>query len=95
VFNGHIHTTEMYDVDGVKYLMLGGGGAEQDPILPGRSKVKVPADYPSELYWKGEARREEYNYIMVDVDPGQKTKFTLHRFRPGSAEPFASVELFK
>ena len=32
VFNGHVHTTEMYDVDGVKYLMLGGGGAEQDPI---------------------------------------------------------------
>ena len=35
VFNGHIHTTELFDVDGVKYLMLGGGGAEQDPILPG------------------------------------------------------------
>jgi hypothetical protein len=44
VFNGHIHTTEMYDVDGVKYLMLGGGGAEQDPILPGRTSIKVPAD---------------------------------------------------
>jgi hypothetical protein len=26
VFNGHVHTTELYDVDGVKYLMLGGGG---------------------------------------------------------------------
>ena len=38
VFNGHVHTTEMYDVDGVKYLMLGGGGAEQDPILPGRTQ---------------------------------------------------------
>ena len=38
VFNGHVHTTELYDVDGVKYLMLGGGGAEQvDPILPGRT----------------------------------------------------------
>jgi hypothetical protein len=35
VFNGHVHTTELYQVDGVKYLMLG-GGAEQDPILPGR-----------------------------------------------------------
>ena len=34
VFNGHVHTTEIYEVDGVKYLMLGGGGAEQDPILP-------------------------------------------------------------
>ena len=95
VFNGHVHTTEMYDVDGVKYLMLGGGGAEQDPILPGRTSIKVPADYPPDLYWKGEPPKEEYNYVLVDVKPGQKTKFTLNRFRPWSAEPFATVELFK
>jgi hypothetical protein len=50
VFNGHVHTTEMYEVDGVKYLMLGGGGAEQDPILPGRTSNKVPVDYPPDLY---------------------------------------------
>ena len=95
VFNGHVHTTEMYDVDGVKYLLLGGGGAEQDPILPGRSTIKVPADYPSELYWKGQTREEEYNYVLVDVQPGQKTKFTLQRYRPEAAEPFGAVELFK
>ena len=41
VLNGHVHTTEIYDVDGVKYLMLGGGGAEQDPILPGRELVRL------------------------------------------------------
>jgi hypothetical protein len=40
VFNGHVHTTELYDVDGVKYLLLGGGGAEQDPILPGRTRSR-------------------------------------------------------
>ena len=96
VFNGHVHTTEMYDVDGVKYLMLGGGGAEQDPILPGRTSIKtLPADYPPDLYWKGQPPQEEYNYVLVDVKPGEKTKFTLNRFRPESAEPFASVELFK
>ena len=96
VFNGHVHTTEMYDVDGVKYLMLGGGGAEQDPILPGRTSIKtLPADYPPDLYWKGQPPEEEYNYVLVDVKPGEKTKFTLNRFRPESAEPFASVELFK
>jgi len=44
VLNGHVHTTEIYEVDGVKYLMLGGGGAEQDPILPGRTSIKVPAE---------------------------------------------------
>ena len=94
VFNGHVHTTEMYDVDGVKYLMLGGGGAEQDPILPGRTSIKVPADYPPDLYWKGQPPKEEYNYVLVDVVPDQKTKFTLSRFRPWSAEPFANVDLF-
>jgi hypothetical protein len=95
VFNGHVHTTEIYDVDGVKYLLLGGGGAEQDPILPGRTHIKVPADYPLDQYWKGESPREDYNYVLVDVEPGQTTKFTLNRLRPWSAEPFASVELFK
>src|SRR5258707_15098473 len=54
VFNGHVHTTEQFEVDGVKYLLLGGGGAEQDPILPGRTSIKVPANYPTDLYWKNE-----------------------------------------
>jgi hypothetical protein len=95
VFNGHVHTTELFDVDGVKYLVLGGGGAEQDPILPGRTSLKLPATYPPDQYWKGEPPREEYNYVLVEVQPGQPTKFTLNRFRPGSAEPFATAELFK
>jgi hypothetical protein len=95
VFNGHIHTTEIFETDGVKYLMLGGGGAEQDPILPGRTVFKVPADYPPDLYWKGAPPKEEYNYCVVDVKPGQKTMFTLNRFRPWSAEPFSTVQLFQ
>ena len=94
VFNGHVHTTELYDVDGVKYLLLGGGGAEQDPILPGRTHLKVPANYPPDQYWKGESPQEEYNYVLVDVQPGQATKFTLNRFRPESSEPFATLALF-
>jgi hypothetical protein len=95
VFNGHVHTTEVYEVDGVKYLLLGGGGAEQDPILPGRTHIKVPAGYPPDLYWKGESPKEEYNYLLVDVKPGEKTKFTINRFRPWAAEPFSSAELYK
>jgi hypothetical protein len=94
VFNGHVHTTELYEVDGVKYLLLGGGGAEQDPILPGRTSTKVPAGYPPDFYWNGEPPKEDYNYAIVDVQPSQKTKFTLNRFRPWSAEPFATVEVF-
>jgi hypothetical protein len=95
VFNGHVHTTELYDVDSVKYLLLGGGGAEQDPILPGRTSIKMPADYPKNLYRKIEPPNEEYTYVLVDVEPGQNTKFTINRFRPWSAKPFESVELFK
>jgi hypothetical protein len=76
-------------------MVLGGGGAEQDPILPGRTHIKVPANYPADQYWKGERPIEDYNYVVVNVQPGQKTKFTLNRFRPQSAEPFASVQLFE
>ena len=81
--------------DGVKYLVLGGGGAEQDPILPGGTHVKVPEGYPPDQYWKGAAPKEDYNYLHVEVPPGQPTKFTLNRFRPWSSEPFATVELYK
>jgi hypothetical protein len=95
VFNAHVHTTELFAVDGVKYLLLGGGGAEQDPTLPGRTSVKVPDNYPPDLYWKDEPPKEDYNYVHVDVQPGKPTKFTLNRFRPWAAEPFQSVELFK
>ena len=94
VFNGHVHTTEAYQVDSVKYLVLGGGGAEQDPILPGRTHIKVPEGYPLDQYWNGESPKEDYNYLHVEVKPGQPTKFTINRFRPWSAEPFATVELF-
>jgi Calcineurin-like phosphoesterase len=94
VFNGHVHTTEAYEVDGVKYLVLGGGGAEQDPILPGRTHIKVPDGYPLDEYWNGESPKEDYNFLHVAVVPGQPTKFTINRFRPWSAEPFATVELF-
>jgi hypothetical protein len=75
--------------------MLGGKDAEQDPILPGRTHIKVPTNYPQNLYWKGENRQEEYNYVLVDVQPEQKNAFTLKRFRPGATEPYATVKLFK
>jgi len=96
VFNGHVHTTELFQVDGVKYFVLGGGGAEQDPILPGRTTIEnLPADYPEDLYWKGEPPREDYNYLHVEVRPGKPTRFTINRFRPQSAKPFASVDVFE
>ncbi len=94
VFNGHVHTTELFDVDGVRYFVLGGGGAEQDPILPGRTAIPRPANYPPDLYWNGHPPTEEYNYMLVHVMPGRKSTFTLTRFRPWSGTPFDSIELF-
>ena len=91
-----MHTTELFEAEGVKYFVLGGGGAEQDPILPGRTKLpNLPADYPTDLYWKNEPPQEEYNYLHVEVRSGQPTKFTINRFRPESSEPFATVAVFK
>ena len=95
VFTGHVHTTYLYEADGVKYLMLGGGGGEQNPSLPGQAPPVVPAGYPAELYWQGALPKEEYNYLLVDVRPGSKTKFTMVRFRPGTAEPFSSAEIYR
>ena len=57
------------------------------------SKI-VPTDYPPDLYWKGKPPREEYNYVLVDVAPGEKTKLSMTRYRPGSAQPFATEALF-
>ena len=80
VFNGHNHATEIYDVDGVKYLLLGGGGAEQNPILPGQTTIKVPADYPPDLDRKSEPPKEDYNYVLVDVQPDQKNEVDIEPF---------------
>ena len=55
VFNGHVHTTELYEVDGVKYLLLGGGGAEQDPILPGRTQHQGARGLPAGSLLEGPA----------------------------------------
>lgn len=79
----------------MRYLLLGCGGAEQDPILHGRMHIKVTEGYPPDLYWKGGSPIEEYDCVLVHVQPGKPTNFTLNRFRPGWAEPFATVELFK
>lgn len=89
VFNGHVHTTELYLVDNIRYLVLGAGGGEQ------RHGVnQPPKDYPEELYWEGQPRVEDYNYLVVQVS-GKEIRFRLHRYRPNDENPFAVVELYK
>lgn len=90
VFNGHVHTTELYQVDGIRYLLLGGGGAPQ--VL---KAGKAPAGHPQELYWRGAPRQEDYNYLLAKVE-GRGLRLWLHRFRPGDpVAPFQKIELFQ
>ena len=50
---------------------------------------------PPNLYEKPTPPSEEYSYLLVDVEPGRSTKFTLNRFRPWSSKPFESVKLWR
>ncbi len=89
VFNGHIHTTEIYQVDGIRYLLLGAGGGEQ-----GYQANIPPKGYPEELYWKGQPRVEDYNYLRVQVS-NKGTRMWLRRYRPGAETPVEEVELYQ
>jgi len=78
VINSHTHTTEQYLVDGINYLVLGGGGAAQKFSYTQNPSTKT------ELYWKGRTpseRAEEYNYLRVTVD-GPRLVGVIHRWRP-------------
>ena len=75
-------------MDGVDYLVLGAGGAPQAFNLTGNPSPE------EELYWKGQIRVEEYNYLKVTVS-GPNLKRIIHRFRPADTmEPFGEVEVF-
>jgi hypothetical protein len=87
VFNGHVHATEAYRVDGVRYLVVGGGGGEQ-----GFDVLEMPAGYPPDLYWQGEPRQLDYNYLLVRVGP-QGLRITLERFRPNQFQPYGRVSV--
>ncbi len=87
VFNGHVHTTELYRVDGVRYMVLGGGGAPQ------KFHSQPPPGYPPELYWGSSPRLEEYNYLIARV-LGNQLKLTLYRYRPNQVQaPMGAVEV--
>ena len=55
VFNGHVHTTELYRGGRreVSCARRRGRGTRSDPSR--RTHIKVPAGYPPDLYWKGES----------------------------------------
>lgn len=87
VFTGHVHATEMYRVDGVRYFVAGGGGGEQN-----LSAKEMPQGYPEDLYWQGKPRVLDFNYLVVKV-AGEKLEITVERFRPNEFEPFETVNV--
>ncbi len=75
VFNGHNHTTEIYNYNAVKVIVAGGGGA------PAKQKyTPYPAPYKpvKELFWAAlgidkTKRPRRANYFTVDIDMKRKT----------------------
>lgn len=55
--------------------MLGGGGAERAPSSWAEHSTKCrPDDYPLDQFWKGEAPKQDYNYMHVGSE-GQPTRY--------------------
>ncbi len=89
VFSSHVHTTEQYLVDGISYQVIGGGGAPQ------KFTVGHNPSPQKELYWNGEERTEEYNYLDVAVN-GSHIRGTINRFRPlETSSPFGDRVIFQ
>ncbi|TYB91340.1 MAG: hypothetical protein FXF54_08775 [Kosmotoga sp.] len=87
VFNGHVHATEVYKVDGIRYFVLGGGGGEQT-----LNANEMPKNYPKDYYWQGEPRQLDYNYLIVSVN-GKDVEATIKRFRPNELKPFSQINI--
>lgn len=90
VFSGHVHTTEVYFKDNIRYFVLGGGGADQ-----AFKKNCEPGDYycSDELYWRGAQRVLEYNFMTVTTDD-KGPDFVLSRWRPATHTPYEQCEFF-
>jgi hypothetical protein len=54
----------------------------------------MPEDYPQDLYWRGNPRVEDYNYMLVEVN-GKDVKFTLKRFRPTAKNKYEDIPLYE
>ncbi len=84
VFNGHNHTTEVFKKEGIRFFVLGGGGAPQD------FSRKKWRDQPKELYWKN-GREERYTFLQVGV-MNDRVEFTMHEFHPAGEGRFKYIK---
>ena len=78
VFNGHNHTTELYQpAANISVLVAGGGGAPQRRLSPNLPSTAVKEIYAAkgakEVFWEAlgsttENRKQRINYWTIDVD---------------------------
>ena len=86
-----------FDFRDIRFIFLWSGKYDyRSPSLWDADRPKYAEQIVQLQQWLDDGRppQEEYNYVLVDVAPGEKTKFILTRYRPGSAEPFATEALF-
>jgi hypothetical protein len=98
VFNGHIHTYERFERNGVEYVTSGGGGAEPYPLLfRGSEDLYRDTAFPVYHYLTLDYRDGKLHAVMWKVkDPDaknlsveQKDEFTL------TADPTKTGKLIK
>jgi len=75
VFNGHAHNYERIEVDGVTYLVLGGGGAVPRELAPTRVAGSIVATENHNFYARISASPDEISVDIVSVAEATETTF--------------------
>ncbi|HDS29078.1 MAG TPA: hypothetical protein ENN96_01195 [Candidatus Acetothermia bacterium] len=100
VFNGHAHNYERLEVDGVTYLVVGGGGAVPRALADSRVQGSIVAREGYNFYLRVEASPRGIDVDVISVARADEETFErtggelLDRFRltsPGSVERRGSV----
>lgn len=88
VFNGHNHTTELYNPEpGVLVLVAGGGGAPQEKAIKKQVHEHAKEYQPEELFWRKiePARNRRINYFRVYISQeGNQVEIVEYAFRYSS-----------
>jgi acid phosphatase type 7 len=68
VIAGHIHNYERSEVDGVTYLVSGGGGAEPYPVERTKDDLYQDNEFPNFHYVRFELEKDQLKATMIRLD---------------------------